>query len=341
MAMFLQARLGQCPFEHDGAVLRGGRKKPALLLPFVSSILLLQAGLAAAADGLDAAYVTSELSNALVVVAEDPPRVIREIPVGNRPHNLEATSGGLLVVATWGENSLSVVDPRNDPPTVSRIDLDAPPHDIAVADDGTTVYVLSERGLLARIDPSSGEVLETLQLSGSPHNLVAAAGSVWITDTSSRRVFAVGAGQSVRELPISIVGHGIALRPGSTELWVTPWAGTRAVVIDSGSGEEIAEFQVGEDPSHKHIAFIEDGGEAWVSEPASGSIFVVDARARTVAEHIDVGGQPHHVRFADERAYAAVAPKEFVVFDVRDREVISRLSAGSGVHDIELVEPAH
>lgn len=340
--MFLHVGCGQRPFECEKPVLSGGRLPAARKFALSLSLLLsglLQESFAAAADTPGAVYVSSELSDVVTVVAGEPPQVIGEVPVGNRPHNLEATSGGLLLVATQGEDSISVVDLGNDPPTVSRILIGAAPHDIAVAEDGTA-YVLSERGLVAHVDPASGSILETVELSGRPHNLIAAAGSIWITDISSRRLFVVDAGLSVRELPISIVGHALALRPGSTELWITPWDGNRSVIVDLGTGEEIADLQVGEDPSHKHVAFNEDGSEAWLSEPASGSIFVVDASARSVAERIDVGGHPHHVRFADERAYVTVAPNDLVVFDARDRGVVERLSAGSGVHDVELVEPA-
>jgi DNA-binding beta-propeller fold protein YncE len=342
--MFLRDNCGQRPRECDEPDLRGGDpgslpcRQSALPLLLLLSVLL-QASLASAADAPRAVYVTSELAGAVAVVAGEPPRVVREIVVGNRPHNLEATKGGLLVVATQGDNSLSVVDPGNDPPTVRRIRLGAPPHDVAVAEDGTTVYVLSERGLLAQVDPSSGQVLKTVELGGSPHDLIAAAGVVWITDISARRIIVVDAGFSVRALPISIVGHGLALRPGSPELWITPWAGNRTVIIDSGTGKEVADLRAGQDPSHKHIAFNEDGSEAWLSEPASGSIFVVDASTRRVAGRIGVGGHPHHVRFADGRAYVAVAPNDLVVLDARDRQLIGRLPAGSGVHDVELVDP--
>lgn len=301
-------------------------------------VVLAQASLAT--DAPLAVYVTSELSNALAVSAGEPPRMNREVPVGNRPHNLEATKSGLVVVATQGDDSLSIVDPDNDPPTVRRIALGAPPHDIAAAADGTTVYVLSERGLLAWLDPASGRILQTAELGGSPHNLIASTGAVWITDISARRLFVADAGLGIREVPISIAGHGLAMRPGSKELWITPWAADRTVIIDSSTGKEIADLQVGQDPSHKHIAFNEDGSEAWLSEPASGIIFVVDASTRSVAERIDVGGHPHHVRFADGRAYVVVAPNDLVVLDARDRRIVHRLSAGSGVHDVELVEPA-
>lgn len=328
----------------DNPDLRGGELGPPLrhrpLLPLLLLCILVPASLAAAADTPGAAYVTSELSDTVAVVAGDLSGVIEEIAVGNRPHNLEATEDGLLIVATQGDNSLSVIDPANDPPTVRRIGLDAPPHDIAVAQDGSSVFVLSERGLLAQVDPAAGEVLRTVELGGSPHDLAAAAGNIWVTDISSRRIFAIDAEFSVRELPISIAGHGIALRPGSEELWITPWAGTRAVIVDWGTGEQVADLEVGQDPSHKHIAFTDEGGEAWVSEPASGGIFVVDASTRSVAARIDAGGHPHHVRFAGGRAYVAVAPNELVVLDARNRRVISRLRAGSGVHDVELVDPA-
>ena len=338
--MIVHAGCGQRPLECNTPVSRGGRSPPrakSVLLLSLSSILL-QGSFAAAAQAPGAIYVSSELSDEIIIIEGDPPRATREVPVGSRPHNLEATGGGLLLVATWGEDSLSIVDPGDDPPTVRRIQLGAPPHDVAVAEDGTA-YALSERGLLAHFDPTSGDILETVELSGRPHNLIVAAGSVWTTDISARRLFVIGEGLGVRELPISIVGHALARRPGTTELWVTPWDGNRTVIIDLGSGEEIADFEVGEDPSHKHVAFTEDGREAWISEPASGSIFVVDASTRSLAERIEIGGHSHHVRIAGERAYVTAAPNELVVLDARAHEIIGRLSAGSGVHDVELIKP--
>jgi len=309
----------------------------ALSLPLLLSVLSGER-LAAASEPSQVIYVTSERAGAIAVVDGGSLQMIRAIPVDDRPHNLKVTKDGLLLIATQGSNAVSVLDPGKDPPTVDRIDIGAPPHDLAVAEDGRTAYVVSGQGLLVRLDPFSGRVLQSVELEGSPHNAIVSGETAWITDVSSRRLLLVDPSLRVDSLPISIVGHDLALRPASEELWVTPWNSTRLVIIDRNSQEETAHLQVGRDAAHKHIAFTVDGSEAWVTEPSSGSIFVVDARTRQVAERVQLGGHPHHVRFADGRAYVAVASNDLVVLDVRSRRIIGRSAVGSGVHDVEITQ---
>lgn len=93
---------------------------------------------------------------------------------------------------------------------------------------------------------------------------------------------------------------------------------------------------MGRDTSHKHIAFTEDGSEAWITEPSSGSLFVVDTLARRVFEWLDLEGHPHHLRFDAGRGHVACGPDGLVVLDARTRRVIIRVTVGSEVHDVGL-----
>ena len=309
-----------------------------LLVAFHPSVL--SGGDLAAAESAQTVYVSSEASGTVVAVDAASLQVLRQIDIGDRPHNLEMTPDGLLVIATQGTDSVAVLDPTKDQAPVQRHAIGAPPHDVAAADHGRTVFVVSGRGPLVRLDPATGRILQTIELEGSPHNVIASGESAWITDVSARRILIVDEDQSVEALPISIVGHDLAVRPASGELWVTPWNSLRVIVLDRETRKEIAGFEVGQHPSHKHVAFTEDGNEAWITEPASGSLFVVDAQARRLLEAVDLGGHPHHVSFAAGRAYVAAGPEELVVLDVNSREVVGRQTVGSGVHDVELDLPA-
>jgi DNA-binding beta-propeller fold protein YncE len=296
--------------------------------------LSLHGGLATAQDS-ETAYVTVEGKGAISAVDAGALEILQTIDVGGRPHNIEATADGLLVVATQGTNSVAVVDPGTEPATVRRIPIGAPPHDLAVAADGRTVFVVSERGLLVRLDPKSGRLLQRTELMGRPHNLTIWRETAWITDVSARRVFVVD-GDRVLERPISIEGHDLAVRPGSEELWITPWNSNRMVVIDLESRTETADLPVGRTPSHKHLAFTPDGRQAWVTEPASGSLLVVDARTRKLIQRVALEGHPHHVRMSGERAYVAVGPDHLVVLDQESRSIVGRLPVGADVHDVAL-----
>lgn len=129
------------------------------------------------------------------------------------------------------------------------------------------------------------------------------------------------------------------MRPGSNELWITPWHGGNTVIVDLSTRREIASLPAGRTPSHKHLAFTADGGEAWITEPESGRVFVVDAQTRKVVGDIDLHGSPHHARLAAGRAYVAAGPRNLDVIDVGSRTIIDRVRAGSEIHDIAL-QPA-
>lgn len=324
-----------------------GRRRAAFLsllaLAVLSVSILL--GLVFARDLFAVApqvvYVTSEDVGALSMVDASSLRLIRTIEVGHRPHNLVVTQDGLLLIATQGIDAVSVIDPRQEPVTVKRVGIGAPPHDLAVGGDGRTVFVVSGRGFLARFDPISGRIHQKVALGGSPHNVAVFGAAAWITDISSRRLFVVDEGSRAREVAISIVGHDIALRPRSRELWVTPWNGNRIVIVNAETRKEVAEVLVGRDPSHKHIAFSAEGSEAWVTEPSSGRLFVIDARSRRTVNEVNLGGHPHHVRFAAGRVYVAVGPNELVVLDATSRIPVGRIVLGAGVHDVGLGHSAN
>jgi YVTN family beta-propeller protein len=290
------------------------------------------------AEASQIAYVTSELSGVVTGVDVRSLQIVQRMEVANRPHNLEVTADGLIVVATQGTDTVSVIDPTMDQGTVKRISIGAPPHDLAVDADGRTVLVVSERGSLTRLDPVSGRVLQTVKLDGRPHNVIVSRRAAWITDILARRIFVLD-GETVHTLPISVVGHDLAAHPASKELWVTPWSSNRTAIIDLETRREIARLQVGRYPSHKHLAFTEDGSEAWITEPESGSLFIVNAQTRRIVERVDLGGHPHHLRFAAGRAYVAVGPRDLVVLDVGTRSVIGRLEVGSEIHDVGLRPP--
>jgi len=231
---------------------------------------------------------------------------------------------------------VAVVDTRKAQAAIRRYAIGAAPHGVAVGSDGRTMLVVSERGAFVRLDVATGRVLQRLGLDGSPHSIIASGESAWITDVSARRILVVGENQRVEILPISVVGHDVAARPASSELWVTPWSGPRVVVLDRETRKEIAGFDVGRDPTHKHVAFTGDGTEAWITEPSSGSVYVIDAQTRRLSAAVDLGGPPHHIRIAADRAYVAVGPDKLVVLEVRGRRVVGRRAVGPGVHDVGL-----
>lgn len=94
-----------------------------------------------------------------------------------------------------------------------------------------------------------------------------------ITDVSARRLLIVDGDGRVQAAPISIVGHDLAVRPASAELWITPWNDARAVVVD-----------------HVRVA----GGRVYVAV-GPGELVVLDAASRSVLARRAVGPGVHDV----------------------------------------------
>lgn len=127
---------------------------PTVLSALILLSLLSESRLATAASA-HIVYVTSEGAGTVTGVDAGSLEIRRRVDIGHRPHNLEATSGGLLAVATQGIDAVSIVDPIKDSATVNRVGIGAPPHDLAVGADGRTVHVVSERDVLVSLDPAS------------------------------------------------------------------------------------------------------------------------------------------------------------------------------------------
>ncbi|MCR4414285.1 MAG: beta-propeller fold lactonase family protein [Thermoguttaceae bacterium] len=85
----------------------------------------------------------------------------------------------------------------------------------------------------------------------------------------------------------------LALRPGSTEMYVTCEAANTVIVVDTAMRRKIAEIAVGGQP--QDVCFTPDGLRAFVSNRLDDTVSVIDARARKVVATIAVGDEPHGV----------------------------------------------
>ncbi len=278
-------------------------------------------------------FVSAEGEGTVAVVDPVSLRTVASIKVGARPHNLAPLGGNLLLVATQGAREISVIDTRARR-ELRRIRLDAAPHDVWGSADGRRAHVLSAEGLLVVLDGLTWEVLQRQRLGGRPHDLVVFHGSIWITDIGLRSLSIVPDQIDVRptSLALPVTGHDIAIRPGTNELWVTPWSGNEVAIVDARTRTVAGVIKVGRRPQHP--AFSPDGREAWITDTGSPFVHVVDAGRRTVVGTIALGGAPHHVAVDGQRAYVAVSPSLLVVIDARRRAIIERVEVGRDPHDI-------
>ncbi|GAB3707276.1 YncE family protein [Amycolatopsis oliviviridis] len=120
-------------------------------------------------------------------------------------------------------------------------------------------------------------------------------------------------------------------------------AGASAVVFaPSSRAEKVLVIEVGGAPDA--VAVNSVTGFAYVSDPATGTVVVLDSRSGTVGDVIPVGGEPAGlaVDTVTNRVYVANPPGGTVlVIDGLRNEVVSVVPAGPGASDVDVDEQAN
>jgi len=290
--------------------------------------------------------------------------VVRTVRVGNGPHEAAVSPDGrTVVVCNYGDR-----ENRGQTLSVFAIDTDAPartidleeyhrPHGIVYFEDGERVLLTAEtEEKLLIVNIPEGRVvraLDTLQ-SGShmaaltPDERYAVSanlrdGSATLLDLSGElepKILQTGRG-----------AEGIAVRPGTDEVWVTNRSSDTLSVIDLATQRVVAEMDCAIFPIR--ITFTPDGSYGLVSCAESGEVAVVDATARRVVKRIGMKSRTVEQQERDrrlfgdrfglspvpigiliepggERAYVANTNADVVtVLDLKTFEIEGRLVAGS------------
>lgn len=125
--------------------------------------------------------------------------------------------------------------------------------------------------------------------------------------------------------------RNVALRPRSSELWVTCEAADSVMIVDRGTRKTVAEIPVGGMPID--LAFTPDGARAFVSNRHDDTVSVIDANARKVVKSLRAGDEPHGVIVDRQGKYLYVAntsSEDISVFDVPSLSYVKMLSASRG-----------
>ncbi|HYK73640.1 MAG TPA: YncE family protein, partial [Pseudoneobacillus sp.] len=144
------------------------------------------------------------------------------------------------------------------------------------------IFTANEGGSISKIDLKSMEVINTLYVDGTVHNVqVSPAGSLL--------------GATV--VPASGHGGGHSDHSASTN--------GKAIFYDTNTDELIKEVEVGNHPAH--IVFTEDGQYALVTNNKDNDVSVIDLKDYTIDQTIKTGKGPHGFRVSTDSKYAYIA----------------------------------
>ena len=226
------------------------------------------------------------------------------IPLERRTPTGIAAGLGAVWVAHGLRGDVSRVDPRfgdvTDTTPVGGTAFGSP-HGV-VALDRETVWAAFGDSTLARLN-GAGRVLERGLAGAQPAGLVAAAGSIWVTNSGDATVQRFNA-RSFTQGPLETFNvpaqpSGIALADGV--VWVASTDEDVVTRIDAASGASL-QIPVGDGPT----AIAAGLGAVWVANTAGRTISRIDPEANEVVATIEIGNAPAGLVVADGLVWVAV-----------------------------------
>lgn len=281
---------------------------------------------------------------------------------GSTSATAEQASTTVGVVVNEDGNSLALIDPAAGR-AISSDDLggafDAP-HLAAFDPAGRRLYVGTKSGSLVVVDVTDSVAPKLVErvMPGEPteiHWLALADGLVWLADEGESAVYAYDPADLSE--PEVVLGrdegfdtpHGLALRPGTRELWITNRpkeapgfvlrvdARERAVIgepLETTGAAGDRPNNVGFTPDGRWGYAVNTGGKATQVTVIDAETFAVETQ---VEQHPTQGLAPHAIAFHPGTGCMFVANKDggtVSAIDVATNEVVGYVAVGEEPHGV-------
>jgi YVTN family beta-propeller protein len=233
-------------------------------------------------------------------------RPLRTLAVGDPPTGI-ATSAGAVWVVGSNPNATSVSVSRIDPQfdavasaAAIRVGNVVPGGPGEVAANGGAVWVAPSSGVLARLNPTTGRVVQRIDPNAGPTAIDIGDGAVWVTDTFSDNVTRVD--PTGLATPIAVGGGPSGIAVGEGGVWVADSLDDTVTRIDPNTRAVTMTIPVGRSPA----GVAAGAGSVWVANSGDGTVTRIDPRTDKVQATITVGGSPQAITIANGRAWVTI-----------------------------------
>ncbi|QWP76111.1 gluconolaconase [Lysobacter sp. K5869] len=221
----------------------------------------------------------------------DDGRKLGEFPTHKAPHEIVvAPDGKTALVANYGDRdaagtTLSVLDLRGDaPPRIVDLGRHGRPHGLRFLPGGREALATTEASQhLLRIDVASGKIVADIPLGEGKGHMVAVAAdgkSAFVTKVDRGTVSRIDltSNRKLEEVEAGKGAEGVAVRPGSGEVWVS---NREAGTVTVHQPKTLAILRTLPSPGFPiRVAFTPDGRWALVSNARAATLSVFDARRK-------------------------------------------------------------
>ena len=209
-------------------------------------------------------------------------------------------------VTNFDGDGISVVD-LTTRSAVASVKTGRKPHGVAVAPDGSSVFVSNEAdGTLSIIDPQDHHVRATVAVGGAPHQLEVTRDSRFVliplNDKAAVAVYDVRAGAVVRTIPVGRGPHIVRHQPGSDQYLVTSEGDAKLVFLDAATWQTTADTAMFGQP--RVPAYTPGANRAYQTLRWLNGALVVDVATHRVTDRIVLKDTPFAVDGKDAHGVA-------------------------------------
>lgn len=315
-----------------------------------TAMFMIGLSLLTASAGAATLLVANKSDHTLDVIDLSTGKSAATLKTGRAPHEIAVSPDGRTAVVT------NYGDRQNPGSTLTVIDLEkrqvtrtinlAPhqrPHGIAWIDGSRIAVTTEESKTLLVVRPAEGKLEKAHATAADVSHMVAlTAGRAFVANIGSGSVTVIDLEKESKPTQIATGAgaEGIAVRPGTGEVWVTNREADTISVIDAATLEITATVESKGFPIR--IAFTPDGKRAIVSAARSGEVVLIDAVERRELRRapLDLGTAPDAAQrlFGDRFGKSPVPVGIVVAADGRTAYVAATQADAVAVIDTESLE---
>jgi len=315
---------------------------------FLPAILLIGAMLHAQATPSPALLALSKKDHTLAIVDPATLKVVAKVPVGNDPHEVEASADGKTAfVSNYGGgayNTLAVVDLIQQK-VLPAIDLGPlrGPHGLMFT-AGRIWFTAEAAKAIGSYDPASGKIdfilgtgqnrTHMIWVSSDVRRIITtniASGTVSIIEKTESR----SPGSSSEDWDQTVVkvgrgSEGFDVSPDGNEVWVANAQDGTVSIIDPAA-KKVIETIASNTPGANRLKFTPDGRLVLISSLRNGELTILDAPSRKELKRLPLGRGAAGIQMQPDgaRAFVAVsADNNVAVIDLKTLDVVGRLDVG-------------
>ncbi len=259
-----------------------------------------------AADA-DHVWVANRGDGSVTQVDSETKAVVGTTSADTRVGGIAAGADGVWIADSRGEE-LVRLDPAF-PSAARSIRLAPRPEELdfaavnPVAVGHDAVWVPDADGAIARVDPGSYRIADTIPVGNSPTSIATGAGGVWVADAIDNSVTRIDPASANAVTAPTPVGQGpSAIAVGEGAVWVANTQDDTVSRIDPRAAAVTQTIPVGDRPT----GIAAGGGAVWVANSLGGTVSRIDPEANRVEATIEVGEAPQGVTVAHDLVWVTV-----------------------------------